>query len=219
MKLSLPGREVEHYPVALTVEAVALGWLRQRAAPHGAVVVADVEVAPRTRRGDPWPAPGALRAAVVVRPELAAEAADVLWAHALLAAASACDAAPWWPDGVRRRGADVGSVRVASQLGPGRVESAVLTFRLRGGDREALLAGLVGRLDDVLGRPPESVVAAYRTADPLAGRAVRVNLLPRGTVRGTARSIDASGAYAVEGATGRPRLLAVDSIAGMAIDV
>ncbi len=217
--MRLPGREVEHYPVAVTVEAVALEWLRKRAAPDGAVVVADQEISPRTRRGTPWTAPGALRAAVIVRPELPADAADLLWAHALLAAAAESgSAAPWWPERLVARDAEVGTVRVASQLGPGRVESAVVTFRLQvapGRDRTDLLAAVLARLDTLLTEPPERVAAAYRAADPLAGAAVRVDLLPRGTARGTAGGIDARGAYAVSGASGRSRAFTVDQIAAI----
>lgn len=215
--MKLPGREVEHYPVALSVESVALGWLRQRQAPPGAVVVADTEIAARTRRGRAWAADEALRAAVIVSPQLAAEAADLLWAHALLAATEALgDAAPWWPDTVRRDGSPAGVVHATSRLGPGAVTAAVLSFRLHvppGRGRDELLAACLAGVDRLLELPPAEVVAAYRAADVLAGERVQVGLLPRGAARGIARSIDAAGAFTVEGAAGRPRRLAVDSIA------
>lgn len=217
--MKLPGRQVERYPVAVTVEAVALGWLRQRQAPHGAVVVADQEISPRTRRGAPWPAPGALRAAVVLRPRLPADAADLLWAHALLAAAAESgSAAPWWPEQLVAQDAEVGVVRVASQLGPGRVESAVVTFRLHvapGREVADLLAAVLGRLDELLALPADEVAARYRAADPLIGATVRVDLLPRGAVHGTYAGVDAEGALAVEGEGGRKRRLAVDQIAAV----
>lgn len=218
--MKLPGREVEHYPVAVTVESVALGWLRQRQAPRGAVVVADHEVSPRTRRGDVWDAAGALRAAVVLRPDLAADAADLLWAHALLAAAAASGGtAPWWPERLTARDAEVGVVRVASQLAPGSIDSAVVTFRLHvapGRDRADLLAATLAHLDELLAMPPVEVVARYRAADPLAGTPVRVDLLPRGAVRGAYAGIDAQGALTIEGAGGHRRRLAVDQIAAVA---
>ncbi len=218
--MKLPGREVEHYPVAVTVEAVALGWLRQRQAPHGAVVVADHEVSPRTRRGDVWGAAGALRAAVVLRPDLAADAADLLWAHALLAGAEAENGhpTPWWPERLVEHDAEMGVVRVASQLAPGRVDSAVMTFRLHvapGRDRADLLAATLAHLDELLAMPPVDVAARYRAADPLAGTPVRVDLLPRGAVRGAYDGIDAQGALTIESAGGNRRRLAVDQIAAV----
>ncbi len=216
--MRLPGREVEHYPVAVTVESVALGWLRQRQAPHGAVVVADHEITPRTRRGDAWAAPGALRAAVVLRPHLPADAADLLWAHALLAAATVGgSAAPWWPDRLLASDAEVevGTVQVASQLGPGRVDSAVVTFRMHvppGGDRGDMLAAALDHLDELLALPPAEVAARYRAADPLDGAALAVDMLPRGTMRGIGTSIDARGAFGVRARTGPSRRLTVTQI-------
>lgn len=217
------GTAVEHYPVAVSTESLALGWLRQRGGGHGSLVVADSEISARGRRNADWSNPGGLAASVIVEPALPVDRQDLLWAHALLAARDTLHEAgrrveTWWPEGLLLGDEVVGLVRVESQLAPGTVASAVLTFRLQvadpGGDDERLrlLAGILRALDPALDRPPQEVADAYRDVDPLTGSAVAVDLLPTGSVRGMATSIDGLGAFGVEGSSGHITRLPVDQI-------
>jgi hypothetical protein len=113
----------------------------------------------------------------------------------------------------------VGSVHVASQLGPGIVDSAVITFRLdvpralpEVDDRISLLNGVLIELEHVLAMPLADVARAYAARCGFSGQPVRISLLPRGTKRGVARSIDEIGAFRLESASGRIATVGVDQI-------
>lgn len=136
------GRPVQVYPVAVTTESVALGWARAQAAPEGALVVADLELSARARRGPPWTsvAGKSLAFSIVLRPELPPEGEGLLWLLASVAAAegiserSGSEVGLGWPDeivvGDRRL---LGMVRTDAQLAPGRIETAILTVRVNVG--------------------------------------------------------------------------------------
>lgn len=208
-----------HFPVAVSAEALALAWARQEGAPTGSVVVVDHEISPRGRLGRLWPHPPERTAvlAVVWRPALGPEAADLVWAAASLGlcrAAARLLGAPTlvsWPDEVvDAEGQLIGAVRAEVQLGPGRVTSAVVTARLdldrlgsRG--REAVLAVVAEALAAVaidLDLDPAALRAAADGRSSLAGHRVIAHLLPRGEVRGVAHGVDGRGALSVVSSTG-----------------
>lgn len=209
-----------HFEVAVNAEALALAWARQESAPTGAVVTVDHEISPRGRLGRLWPQSQERTAvlAMVWRPTLRAEEADLVWAAAslgLLGAARALlggrTAGTWWPETVvdasERR---IGELRAEVQLGPGRVSSAVITARLDlealpGVDRNAATTEMIGGLRngiEHLNGGLDELRASYSRSCVLIGRRVTARMLPRGAVRGAVRGIDELGRLQLVSATG-----------------
>jgi len=216
------------YPVAVSVEAMASAWARQEQAPEGATVVAAQELAARGRRGTVWKTipDRSLSLAVVLRPALPPAGEQLLWLLASLAAAEGLDKLGVaevrlkWPDDIFVGDGKIGVIRVQAHLGPGQIDSAVLTFRLNlsvtpddvpdaspasvagatGGTVEpsevidAVLTALEGRYHGGV----EPLLAAYRARCLTIGTRVRAELLPRGEVEGIAKAIDDQGSLEVE---------------------
>ncbi len=213
--------------VALSVDALLHQWARQSAAPAGAAVVADTEIAARCRGGIEWRTRDAVAVSVLARPEvLEPSAVDVGWAAASLAAARALDACcggrRWclWPDLIACEPDDDLAVAVsfACTLGPGRVDLAALTVRVgpvfapeeRIRITDALLLhlrSLATGLDD-----PASVLDAYRDRCATLGQAIEVQMLPHGAMRGLAEDIDDSGRLVLASPTGLRERIAVSSL-------
>ncbi len=226
------GRLVRHYKMSVSAGTLAQAWARQENAPHGATVVVDREVSPLGRHGRLWatPAEQTLACAVVLRPPLPAEQADMSWLVGGLAAAEGGEAASgrtlktWWPDAVvdQESGARVGSLRAEVQLGPGQVRSAVVTVRLDlaalGVDptmRDAVLEPFLRSIDDIMGRLGEGtagVAAAYERRCALLDKRVKVRLLPKGETRGIARRIDRMARLELESGTGMVERISVDAL-------
>lgn len=218
------------FPVAINAEALALAWIRQEAAPTGAIVVPDHEVSPRGRLGRLWthPQEGTAVLAMVWRPDLEAERADLVWLAAslgLLAGARALTGNPalglWWPDRLVDAGEEeVGHVRAEVQLGPGRVTSAVVTARLDLSalgnlDRATAIAAMTDGLLDAMricDGDPETLGAAYRESCVLSGRKAVARLLPRGTIRGIVGGFDALGRLELVSPTGLVERLRLDNL-------
>jgi BirA family biotin operon repressor/biotin-[acetyl-CoA-carboxylase] ligase len=220
----------EAYPVAVSVDSIALSWVRQEGAPEGSVVAVETELSGRGRRGTPWVsvAGGTLAFAVLLRPELPVEAEGLLWPLASLAAAegaseaSGVEVALKWPNDLLAGDRRLGLVDVSAQLGPGRIDSAVLTVRLnatledaevpdglrdaatsltaQGGDaaREDVLAGIVRRLEVRYGGSVADLLDAYRERCATLGRRVRAEMEPAGEVAGVATDVDGSGRLVVD---------------------
>ncbi len=229
--MAADGPVVRHYPVGMSVEALASAWVRQEQAPHGAVVVLDNEVSGRLRGGEPWTAGGddGLMLAMVARPDLDPMREALLWLPASMAAADSLTAVTGreqgvlWPDRVvdRATGASWCSMNVVVQLGPGRVDHAVFSMRLdlRAGsdtgsgpsrpghdiDRDAVLDRYVSSARAhllALQDDPVALLAEYTARCQQMDRRVRVELLPRGEARGRAAAIDADGFLVLESPTG-----------------
>lgn len=213
--------------VALSVEALLHQWARQSAAPAGAAVVADAEIAARRRGGIEWRAPDAVAVSVLARPEaLAATSAEVAWTAAGLAAARALDACReghhrcLWPDRVQGEPDDDLEVAVTASctLGPGRVELAVLTVRAgpvgSPEDRSLVTDSLLHHLRDLAAGldEPSSVVDSYKSRCATLGQAVELRLLPHGTMRGRAADVDETGRLVLESPTGLRERIAVAAI-------
>ncbi len=204
------GHPMRHFPVAVSAEAMAMAWANREDGPHGAVVVVENEIGARGFHGAVWgtPATDTLACAVVLRPPLAAEDGDVCWLAASLIALEACEAvggqdlAAWWPATIVKGPQRdlVCSIRTEIQLGPGRVKSAVATFRvdlpaigLDGSRRDELVEAVVAAVDRVseeLGEGPVGIAARYEKRCAVIGERVKVRLRPKGETRGTARHID-----------------------------
>lgn len=220
----------EVYPVAVSVDSIALSWIRQEGAPEGSVVAVETELSGRGRRGIPWVsvAGGTLAFAVLLRPELPVEAEGLLWPLASLAAAEGAaeaagvDVTLKWPNDLVAGGRRLGLVDVSAQLGPGRIESAVLTVRLNaaleeaevpdglrdgatslraeGGDatREDVLARIVRCLEVRYGGSVADLLDAYRERCATLGRRVRAEMEPAGEVAGVATDVDGGGRLVVD---------------------
>ena len=221
---------VRRYAAAVSAEALALAWARQEDGPAGATVVVDNEVSPRGRNGRVWsvPAETTLAVAVVLRPEIGVDEADVLWLRAGLVAAAATErvggppVGTWWPDSVvdRRSGAELVMVKSEVQLGPGRIQSAVITLRfdLPGiGVDPADRSPLLRAVDEVVQagqglEDAEDMAARYTDQCVLTGRDVRLTLLPAGEARGRARAIDRAGRLELGSRTGMVERVPIDAL-------
>ncbi|HVM15289.1 MAG TPA: biotin--[acetyl-CoA-carboxylase] ligase [Egibacteraceae bacterium] len=229
------GSPVQHYPVAVSVESLALAWARQHDAPEGALVIAEAELSARGRRGVNWVSVGgrSLASAVVLRPALPPAGEGLLWLLASLAAAEGLEAAAdldvrlKWPNDLLVDGRGIGGVRVDAQLGPGSIESAVLTVRVNVGLQAedfppdlrphvtsvTIEGGSCSRLDvlaailDRLASRYEAGVAAlledYRGRCDTLGTRVRALLVPSGEAVGRATDVDDHGGLVIETPAGR----------------
>lgn len=228
------GRLVRHFPVAVSVGAMAGAWARQENAPAGATVVVDQEVSALGRHGRTWEALPAstLTLAMVLRPPVAPEQADVSWLVAGLGLLRGIEAvvddrelSAWWPDDVVDAASHevVATTKVDIQLGPGEVRAAVATMRVDLTQlgvvgqqrREALLEAVVLATDEVaatLTDGPEGAAAAYERRCLLVERRVKVRLLPKGETRGTVRAFDKGGRLELASATGMVERITVDML-------
>lgn len=213
--------------VALSVEALLHQWARQSAAPAGAAVVADTEIAARRRGGIEWRTRDPVAVSVLARPEaLEPSAVDVGWAAAGLAAARALDACGnrrcccLWPDLIACEPDDDLAVAVsfACTLGPGRIDFAALTVRVgpvvAPEERIRVTDGLLLHLRDLATGldDPASVLDAYRDRCSTLGQAVEVQMLPHGRMRGLAEDIDDAGRLVLASPTGMRERIPVASL-------
>jgi len=226
------GRPTRHYQVAVSVEAMALAWANQEDGPHGATVTVEHEIGARGFHGAVWTVPAAdtLACAVVLRPPLPVEEADVTWLAAGLIALEGSEALSdrelslWWPDKVIS-GPDrelMASVKVEVQLGPGRVKNVVASMRfdlaklgLGGARREELLEAVVNAVDHVSERVDEgaaAVAAGYESRCALVGQRIKAKLRPKGETRGTVRSIDRSARLELASPSGMIERVGIDQI-------
>ncbi|MGI8427337.1 MAG: biotin--[acetyl-CoA-carboxylase] ligase [Actinomycetota bacterium] len=131
------GKPVRYYPFAVTTESLAIAWARKEEGPEGAMIVANLELSPRQRKGPPWvPFPtGGLYFSVVLRPGLPPDGEGLLWLLASIGAAeglaeiTGLDAQVKWPDDIFVNGRKIGGIKIEAQLGPGEIVSAVVTGR------------------------------------------------------------------------------------------
>ena len=231
------GHTVRHFKMSVSAGTLALAWARQENAPHGATVVVDREVSPLGRLARLWttPAEQTLACAVILRPPLPAEQADVAWLLGALAAADGAEAASgralstWWPDTVVETdtGTTVIATRAEVQLGPGQVRSAVVTARfdlqalgVDPGRRDEVLEAFLRSLDDIGGRLSEGVagvVAAYERRCGLIGRRVKVRLMPKGETRGIAQRLDRMARLELESGTGMVERISIDALRALEV--
>lgn len=242
------GHPVQHFGVAVSTESLALQWARQHDAPEGALVVADVELSARGRRGAAWTsvAGRSLAFAVILRPALPPEGEGLLWLLASLAAAEGVEDAAGldvrlkWPNDLLVEDRGLGGVRIDAQLGPGRIDSAIVTVRvnvgLEGGDfpdplrdrvtslalqgvhreRVEVLAAVLGRLQERYETGVARLLDDYRERCDTLGARVRALLMPSGEAVGRAVDVDDHGALVLEtsgarGAVGVDRLQRLES--------
>lgn len=219
---ALGERPVRSYPALVSTESEALAWARADA-PHGAVVVAGYQAAPRGRAGWPWTVrPGAdLVFSLVLRPRLPADREGWVYLVATMALADVTggDSRIKWPDEVLRGTIRLGAVGVQAELGPVGMEWAVMTLLLFDAPtpRAEVVARVATAVDTRLRSPSEGVLGDYLPRCATIGRGVRARLLPLGPsgpeVVGRARECRADGALVVETAGGevavRPQDLGV----------
>lgn len=203
---ALGDRPVRVYPALLSTEADAQAWARA-GGPAGAVVTSTYQVAPRGRGGLPWQ-PDPTRDVVfslVVRPDLGPEREGWLYA------ATAAGLADWvgrgagwqWPDAVQRDGTIVVRMGIHAELGPSRVDWAVVTVLLEApdGPRSQALADAVACIERAHDRAPDAVLDELRPRCVTLGDRVRALLVPMGPagprVEGEARDLKDDGAMVI----------------------
>lgn len=223
------GTPVQHYGVGVSAESLALGWARQNDAPEGALVVTDVELSARGRRGQTWVSVGgrSLAFAVVLRPALPPAGEGLLWLLASLAAAEGVESATGldvrlkWPNDLLVDGRGLGNVRVDAQLGPGSIETAVITVRVNVGlqpedfpddvrprvtslsmedahrPRTTVLAAILDRLSERYEAGVPALLNDYRGRCDTIGTRVRALLIPSGEAVGVAAEVDDQGGLVI----------------------
>lgn len=229
------GHPLQHYPVGVSADSLALGWARQHDAPEGALVVTEVELSARGRRGQTWVSVGgrSLAFAVVLRPALPPAGEGLLWLLASLAAAEGLEAAAGfdvrlkWPNDLLVGGRGIGGVRVEAQLGPGSIESAILTMRVNVGLEEEdfppdlrdrvtsvaiegaacaridVLSAILDRLASRYEAGVSTLLEDYRERCDTLGTRVRALLRPSGEAVGRAADIDDHGGLVIETPSGQ----------------
>lgn len=202
-------RRVQTHAVLLSASVTAAEWARA-GAPHGAVVVADHQIAPRGRAGRPWKiTPGrGLAFALVLRPQLAAKREGWLYAVVLTALADVCGEGVTieWPDEIHRQGATAAAVGIDVRLGGLTVKSAVvnLLFPDAQPPRAELLGSVLQAIDARLASSEGSVLEDYAALCRTIGRDVRVRLLGTTTrLQGRALEVLDDGALVLETGEGR----------------
>lgn len=211
--------EIRRYQVGMSIEALASAWARTEAAPNGSVVVVDREISGRLRGGRPWRMADdeALMMAIVIRPAMSPLQEALLWLVASLATADALtetvgqEFSVVWPDVVVGHDEDSARsrVNVIVQLGPGRIEHAVLAVRTR-------LAGLEATKEQLLDSLQENLLAmtlrvetdapdmleTFNDRCSIMSQRACVSLLPRGEARGRIVAVDTDGFLVLESSTG-----------------
>lgn len=224
------GRPIRRYQAAVSAGAMGLAWANQEQAPSGAMVVVAHEVSPLGRMAQLWPVPAlsTLAFAVVLRPPLSAEEADVPWLVAALAVAEGIEStggpklSTTWPDRVTEAesGRTVAGLRADVQLGPGKVRSAVVTVRIDlSGEtddrRQALLDAIGARADERTAELSDGVagpLAAYEKRCGTLGHNVKIRLIPRGDLRGHASAIDPLARLELRSPTGMVERVGVNMV-------
>lgn len=227
------GRAMRIFPVAVSAEVMAQAWANKENAPHGSAVVVEHEINPRGLHGALWqtPPPDTLACAMVLRPPVSVEEADVTWLVAALGAVEAAEEvtgrsyATWWPDSIveQKTSDQVGGVKSEIQLGPGQIKSAVVTIRfdvLRleldpEKDRDRLLEALVGAVERVssqLEQGAAGVATTYGERCAMLGKRAKVRLRPKGETRGIARRVDRAGRLEVESMSGMVERIGVNQL-------
>jgi len=223
-------RPVRRYQAAVSAGAMALAWANQEQAPTGAMVVVTHEVSPLGRLARLWsvPATSTLAFAVVLRPKLSAEEADVPWLVGALAVADGIEeaggpkAAVAWPDLVidADGGQTRASIRADVQLGPGKVRVAVVTVRIDvAADledrREGLLDAIGAQLERRTAELADGVagpLAAYERRCITLGHNLKLRLIPRGELRAHAAAIDSLGRLECRSPTGMVERVSVNQV-------
>jgi len=226
---------MRRYAAAVSAGAMGLAWANQEDAPSGAMVVVTHEVSPLGRLAKLWPVPAVstLAFAVVLRPRLSVEEADVPWLVAALAVADGLESsggpmtAAAWPDLVveAETGRTMAAVRADVQLGPGKVRVAVVTMRLdltndTEDRRDDLLAAIGAELDRRTAELAEGVsgpLAAYERRCSILGHNLKVRLIPRGDLRVHASAIDPLGRLECRSPSGMVERLSVNQVRSLEV--
>jgi BirA family biotin operon repressor/biotin-[acetyl-CoA-carboxylase] ligase len=176
-------RPLQVYPALLSTEATAQGWARQ-GAPSGAVVVASYQASPRGRAGRPieLDVDRHLGFSLVLRTDLTPQREGWLYTVATVGITDVLGGEVRWPDAVvvgDRRVADLG---VHAELGPARVDWAVVTVVVDVDDREraALLRDLVAAIETASDAPTEDVLERHRARCATFGEDVTAMMIPMG---------------------------------------
>ena len=228
------GRPFRHFQVAISAGTQALAWARQEDAPAGATVVADLEVSPLGFRGRMWHGrpETTLACAMVLRPSIPAQEGDVIWLAAALGALEGAEATTGrsltarWPDSVvdAESGELMAVAKAEVQLGPGTVRSAVVTLRfdlqrlgLEPERRDDLLEAVVSSLDGMSAHlageeGPAAVAGAYEQRCGLLGQRVKIQLLPKGELRGVAGAVDSTARLVLRSSGGTAERVTIDMV-------
>lgn len=198
-------RSVRAWPGVVSIEAAAQAWAREGCV-DGAVVVVGYQAAPRGRAGRPWTIDidADLVLSVIVRPELSADDEGWLYTLATVALTDVTGSRIRWPDEAVGDDATVaGSVSVYAELGPGRVDWAVVTVLVHApGDRASTARRWLDAFDARRNSATDPVVGVHRERSDTIGRRVAARMIPLGpagpVITGNAVDVAADGALVIE---------------------
>lgn len=202
---ALGDRPVRVWAAVVSLEAAAQEWARA-GGPDGGVVVTGYQAAPRGRAGRPWSVDhdADLVLALLVRPDLTAEREGWLYTIGAVALSDTVGGAITWPaDVVAADGSDAAALSVHAELGPGRVDWAVLTMLVRAPAQRAEAARkLLHAFDSRRRSEPDRVLAVHRQRCSTLGRRVAARMIPLGpagpVITGMAVDVALDGALVVE---------------------
>jgi BirA family biotin operon repressor/biotin-[acetyl-CoA-carboxylase] ligase len=207
---ALGERPVQVYPAVLSTEATAQAWARQ-GAPAGAVVTAVHQASPRGRAGRPLDVDPDrdLTFSMVVRPPLTPEREGWIYTAATAAVAEVLGqrrraaVTVQWPDTVSGDDAVIANVGVHAELGPARLDWAVVTVHVAGcaPPRGEPLRDLVEGIETSLERDPDDVLVEQRGRCTTLGDGVRALMIPMGPagprVQGTGADLRDDGSLVI----------------------
>lgn len=205
----LGDRRFQSHAVLLSTAVAANQWAGE-GAPHGAVVVADYQIAPRGRAGRSWKVtPGqGLGFALVLRPQLPAEREGWLYTVVLAALADVCGEGVTveWPDEIHRGDTMLAGVGMEVRLGGRGVKWAVANVLIQKAEppRAELLAAVLQAIDERLAAATSAVLDDCAARCRTVGRSVRVRLLGgTGRLQGEAVELAGDGSLVVDTDDGR----------------
>lgn len=208
----LPDRAVRTYPAMLSTESDAQAWGRA-GGPAGGLVVADYQASPRGRGGFEWrvAAGHGLGFSLLLRPSWPPQREGWPYLPSCLALADVVGSAATltWPDEVHCNGQRAAAVGVHTELGPDRVDWAVVTVLVENAEppRAPLLATVVRAIERRLEDPAETLLEEYRSRCTTLGTRVLARLIPMGPaevrVEGEAVDCRDDGSLVIEPADGR----------------
>jgi biotin-(acetyl-CoA carboxylase) ligase len=225
--------EIREYKVGMSVEALAAAWARQENADHGSVIVVANEISGRMRGGVPWTVgePDGLMMGMITRPKIVPTQEALLWLATSLGTVQAMDQVLErtheivWPDTIcTNDGEELCSMNVDVQLGPGRIEHAILVLRANlavlGADRARISAAnlveaLTLNLSSAVAQlevDPLTTIDQFTERCSIIDQRVNITLLPRGQARGQVAAVDADGFLVLKSNTGMLERIAPASL-------
>lgn len=185
---ALPGRRIRSYASIVSTEADAMAQCRA-GAPEGTLIVADYQIAARSRPRRPWRslAGNSISFSLVMRPQLPPVRAGILYVVATAGVAAACGEAATidWPDEVYTGDHLSAQIGVHLEVTVRGVEWAAISCLVHAAKppRAPLLARIVDAIETRYRVPPADLVAEWSARCRTIGRTAAIVTYPIGAGR------------------------------------